>query len=236
MILLIDNYDSFVANIARYFRRLNLETRVVRNDELDLQAITELNPAAIVISPGPCTPSESAISLDVVREFTGIRPILGICLGHQVIAQVFGTTVTKANEPFHGRQSTLTHNGHFLFKSVPVKFDACRYHSLAVDESTLPSDFQVTCRSTDGTVMAIANDTRQLWGVQFHPESILTPFGFQILQNFAKHCGLTSADHEASSFSLFQSESFPRGLRIDAGTPTGTVQPRRNPKSLGSSP
>lgn len=204
MILLIDNFDSFVANIARYFRRIGLETVVFRNDELDCARVHSIAPAGIVISPGPCTPQESGCSLEVIGEFAGRIPILGICLGHQAIGSAFGANIVRAPEPFHGRQSTIAHNGHFLFDQVPEKFDACRYHSLVIEESTLPKSLDVTCRSADGTIMAIADDQRELYGLQFHPESILTPFGFRILQNFSKSLGV---DLPCSAALLFESES-----------------------------
>ncbi|MEC9091402.1 MAG: aminodeoxychorismate/anthranilate synthase component II [Planctomycetota bacterium] len=234
MILLIDNYDSFVANIARYFRRLNLETRVIRNDESSVSELSGLDPTAIVISPGPCTPKESGISIPVVKQFSGRVPILGICLGHQVIAHVAGATVAQANEPHHGRQSTLTHMQHWLFNQVPQKFDAGRYHSLAVVESTLPEEFEVICRSTDGTVMGIANDSMKLFGLQFHPESILTPFGFHILQNFTDSCGLNrDMDHLLGSL-LYQSESLAVQQQPQLETPSSPPVGPHNSYQNGS--
>ena len=138
MLLLIDNYDSFASNVARYFRRLGMETKVVRNDAMSIAEIENLNPVAIVISPGPCSPNEAGISCEVVKQFQARVPILGICLGHQAIAHSLGGKIVKANEPFHGRQSTLTHFGHSLFQDVPKKFDACRYHSLVIERGSLP--------------------------------------------------------------------------------------------------
>ena len=204
MILLIDNFDSFVANIARYFRRLQLETLVVRNHEIDLRRVEQLNPRAIVVSPGPCRPEQAGNSPSIVGHFSGSIPILGICLGHQAIAMDQGAEIVRAPEPVHGRQSTLTHNGHFLFSGVPEKFDACRYHSLIVRESTLPSNLQVTSRTADGIIMSIADDQQQLYGLQFHPESILTPFGFRILENFVRRIGY---DPQPIESALYESET-----------------------------
>lgn len=206
MILLIDNQDSFVANIARYFRRMELETCLISNSEVDREYIELKCPQAIVISPGPCTPNEAGYSMDAIRHFAGKIPILGICLGHQAIGAVYGADIVRASEPVHGRQSTLTHNDHFLFDGVPRKFDACRYHSLVIDEKTLSQEFQVTCRTIDQTIMAVAHDELKLFGLQFHPESILTPFGFNILQNFARQFDLFSQE-QTNPNRLFESES-----------------------------
>lgn len=207
MLLLIDNYDSFASNVARYFRRLGTETKVVRNDAMTIADIEKLNPVAIVISPGPCSPNEAGISCEVVEQFQARVPILGICLGHQAIAQSLGGKIVKANEPFHGRQSTLTHFGHSLFQDVPKKFDACRYHSLVIERGSLPSDFDIIAEAADETIMAIANDEKKLFGLQFHPESILTPFGFQMLQNFLRLCPPSHKKAVPSGLELFQSES-----------------------------
>ena len=207
MLLLIDNYDSFAANVARYFRRLGMATKVVRNDAMTIADIEQLNPTAIVISPGPCSPNEAGISCEVVNQFQSRVPILGICLGHQAIAQSLGARIVKANEPFHGRQSTLTHNGHSMFHDIPKKFDACRYHSLVIERNSLPKKFEIIASAGDETIMAIADDRKMLYGLQFHPESILTPFGFQILQNFLRLCSQFSGDTTRSGLELFQSES-----------------------------
>lgn len=205
MILLIDNFDSFVDNVARYFRRLQLETLVVRNDRITPSDVDSLRPRAIVISPGPCTPAEAGSSLSIIRAHAGQIPMLGICLGHQAIAMAEETRIIRAPEPIHGRQSTLIHHGHPLFAGVPEKFEACRYHSLIVEESTLPPNLAVTCRTADGIVMAIADDHRHLYGLQFHPESILTPWGFQILSNFVERLGHAVAPRTPT---LFESEAF----------------------------
>lgn len=184
MILLIDNYDSFVNNIARYLRRLGFETLVVRNDQIQLETIVQLKPAAILLSPGPCDPDKAGICIELVSQLKGSIPMLGICLGHQVIGAAFGSRIVGAIEPYHGRQSTLSHNGHALFRNVPGRFDACRYHSLVIERETLPENLEVIAEAVDSTVMAIADDQLGLYGVQFHPESILTPCGFQVIQNF----------------------------------------------------
>lgn len=226
MILLIDNFDSFVANIARYFRRMSIETVVMRNDQVSPSWIRRNSPTAIVVSPGPCTPNEAGNSMNIIQECSGHVPILGICLGHQAIGATFGARIIRAPEPFHGRQSTLTHNGHWLFDNVPQKFDACRYHSLVIDETTLPEHLTVTCRTADRTIMAIADDRKRLFGLQFHPESILTPFGFQILQNFAQSLGIQSVKVREP---LFATETVTHSGR--QSEPLVATAPERGPGS-----
>lgn len=184
MILLIDNYDSFVHNLARYFRRLGHDTRVVRNDRIDAVGVRRLSPAAIVLSPGPCAPEQAGCSLDVVTSLAGMTPILGVCLGHQTIAQALGARIVRAHEPVHGRTSSIHHDGRGLFANVPSPTTVCRYHSLVVDEATMPRELVVTARCDDGTVMAIAHRDVPLFGAQFHPESVLTPWGYTMLANF----------------------------------------------------
>jgi anthranilate synthase/aminodeoxychorismate synthase-like glutamine amidotransferase len=191
LLLLIDNYDSFVHNLARYFVRLGQETRVVRNDAVDCREIACLRPAAIVISPGPCTPAEAGCSLAVVREFAGTVPILGVCLGHQTIGAALGGRVVRAIEPVHGRSSEMIHNRRGLFAGLPNPLTVGRYHSLVVEESSLPSDVEVTARTSDGIVMAIAHRTWPVVGVQFHPESILTDHGYEMLAGFLRLAGLS---------------------------------------------
>jgi len=186
MILLIDNYDSFVHNLARYFQRLGQETTVVRNDGIDPRAIERLRPAAIVLSPGPCTPTEAGCSLDVVRHFAGRLPILGVCLGHQTIAAALGGRIVRAQEPMHGRASTINHDGRGIFVGLPNPLTIGRYHSLVVDEATLPKKLVVTARTDDGTVMALVHREHAIVGVQFHPESILTECGFEMLAGFLR--------------------------------------------------
>jgi anthranilate synthase/aminodeoxychorismate synthase-like glutamine amidotransferase len=192
MILLIDNYDSFVHNLARYFERLGHATHVVRNDAIDAAGIDALNPAAIVLSPGPCTPSEAGCSMDVVRQRAGHVPILGVCLGHQAIAAAFGANIVRAREPMHGRTSQVFHDGHSVVAGMPNPFTACRYHSLVVDRATLPDCLEVTAWTLDQTIMAIAHREWPAVGVQFHPESILTDVGYLILSNFLRIAGIAA--------------------------------------------
>lgn len=190
MLLLLDNYDSFVHNLARHFRRLGQVTVVVRNDAVDVAAVRGMGAGAIVISPGPCTPNEAGCSVDVVRELAGEIPILGVCLGHQAIAAALGAKIVRAREPVHGRTSEIRHDGAGLFEGVPSPLAVCRYHSLIVDEATLPEEVDVTARTSDGTVMAIADRGRRLWGVQFHPEAVLTEHGYRMLANFLRMAGM----------------------------------------------
>ena len=190
MILLIDNYDSFVHNLARYFQRLGQETVVVRNDAIDPPAIERLKPAAIVLSPGPCTPAEAGCSLDVVRHFTGRLPMLGVCLGHQTIAAALGGRIVRAREPMHGRASVIRHHGVGIFDGLPDPLYVGRYHSLVVEEESLPGELTVTARTAAGTIMALAHAHAPIVGVQFHPESILTECGYEMLAGFLRLAGL----------------------------------------------
>ena len=184
MILVIDNYDSFVHNLARYLRQLGCETIVMRNDEVTAKTIEEIAPEAIVISPGPCTPNEAGCCLVVVEQFGPTIPMLGICLGHQVMVQALGGTIVRANEPIHGRQSQVLHSGSKMFAGIPSPFVAGRYHSLIALKTDLPDDLVATARTDDGTIMAIEHKTWPMVGLQFHPESILTDCGYQLLANF----------------------------------------------------
>lgn len=185
MILMIDNYDSFTYNIVQYFYELGQDVLVKRNDEITVEDIKRMdNVDAIVISPGPCTPNEAGISVDVIKEFKGVYPILGVCLGHQSIGQAFGAKIVKAKCLMHGKTSKIYHNEKGLFESIPNPFNAVRYHSLVIDESTLPEDIEITARSEDGEIMAIQHKKYPIWGVQFHPESILTEYGLKLLENF----------------------------------------------------
>jgi anthranilate synthase/aminodeoxychorismate synthase-like glutamine amidotransferase len=190
MILLIDNYDSFVYNLARYFQRLGQTTEVVRNTAIDVAGVRARRPEAIVISPGPCTPREAGCSLEVIRAVAGEIPLLGVCLGHQAIAEALGGRVVRAAEPVHGRTSRIRHQGRGIFAGLPDPIIGCRYHSLIVDEATLPSALEVTARTEDGLVMAFQHRRFPLVGVQFHPESILTDAGYPLLAAFLRLAGL----------------------------------------------
>lgn len=204
MILLIDNYDSFVHNLARYLRRLGQETLVVRNDIATTDEVRRLAPQAIVLSPGPCTPSEAGHSIGIVRELYQHIPILGVCLGHQTIAAAFGAGVVRASEPIHGRTSAVVHDGNRLFAGLPSPLTVCRYHSLIVDEESLPPELKVTARTADGTIMALELAERPIMGVQFHPEATLTQHGFQLLANFLRIAGIdVRADLEEVAASEF---------------------------------
>ena len=194
MILLIDNYDSFVHNLGRYFQRLGHETLVVRNDAVELTAIERMQPAAIVLSPGPCTPSEAGASLEVVRRFAGRVPMLGVCLGHQVIGQALGGRIVRASEPMHGRASTITHDGQGVFAGLPNPLTVGRYHSLMVEAATLPAELAIAARTADGTVMALAHRRWPVVGLQFHPESILTERGYELLAGFLRLAGLPTSE------------------------------------------
>ena len=202
MILLIDNYDSFVHNLSRYFGELGCETEVVRNDAIDVSAIREQCPQAIVLSPGPCTPRESGICMDVVREFGPDVPMLGVCLGHQTMAHALGADIIRAPLPMHGRTSAITHDGKGLFASLPHPLTAMRYHSLIVDEATIPDELVVTARSEDGLIMAIQHLQWPMYGVQFHPESLLTQGGHQLLANFLSLAGIEARAPYGEEFPL----------------------------------
>ena len=183
MILVVDNYDSFVHNVARYFEELGETTRVVRNDQV---TPADLEARAIVISPGPCAPHEAGQSIDIVREFSGRLPILGICLGHQVIGDVFGGVVKRARRPMHGDSSEINHAGTDVFEGLPQRFSAGRYHSLIVDLDGRDTPLAVTAKSDEGEVMGFRHKLHPTFGVQFHPESILTEHGYDMLRNFLK--------------------------------------------------
>ncbi|MGH9518778.1 MAG: anthranilate synthase component II [Terriglobales bacterium] len=184
MIFLLDNYDSFTYNLAQYFGELGHEVVVRRNDACSLQDIEALAPAAIVISPGPCTPDEAGLSVPVVRHFAGRVPILGVCLGHQSIGRAFGGAIVPAQVLMHGKTSQIEHDGRTIFNGLPQPFSATRYHSLVIDPSSLPACLEVSARSLNGTIMAVRHREAAVEGVQFHPESILTLAGKQLLANF----------------------------------------------------
>ena len=189
MILLIDNYDSFVFNLARYLENLGQPTQVVRNDRIAADDVARLSPAAVVLSPGPCTPNEAGCCLEVVRRYAGQIPMLGVCLGHQTIAQALGGRIVRA-EPMHGKASAVLHRGEGLFAGLPTPFAAGRYHSLVVEPRSLPPCLEVTAWTEDGTIMGLAHREATVYGVQFHPESILTEAGYPLLANFLRLAGL----------------------------------------------
>jgi anthranilate synthase/aminodeoxychorismate synthase-like glutamine amidotransferase len=190
MILLIDNYDSFVHNLARYFQRLGHQTLLLRNDAVDAAGVRKLRPDALALSPGPCGPDQAGRSLELVRALGEELPMLGVCLGHQVIAQAFGAKITRAPEPVHGQISVIEHSRDGIFAGLPSPFAACRYHSLVVDPTTLPPELRPTAWTADGLLMAFEHQDLPLFGVQFHPESILTDFGYELLANFLLLAGL----------------------------------------------
>jgi len=184
MLLLIDNYDSFTYNLFQYLSELGADVKVVRNDKATIEELTALNPEHVVVSPGPSTPGNAGISIDVIKHFAGKVPILGVCLGHQCIAQAFGGVVSGAGEIRHGKTSPIHHEGQGVFAGLPQPFEAVRYHSLAVEPDTVPDNFEVTARTENGIVMGIRHRELDIEGVQFHPESIMTEAGKDMLQNF----------------------------------------------------
>ncbi len=184
MLLIVDNYDSFTYNLAQYFGELGAEVRVERNDRISIEEIAQLAPTQIVISPGPCTPNEAGISLQVIAELAGKIPILGVCLGHQAIGQVFGGKVVRAARVMHGKTSKILHEERDLFRGIPNPMEATRYHSLLVEASSFPSSLAVTGKTDEGEIMALRHREMPIWGVQFHPESILTIHGKKLLRNF----------------------------------------------------
>ena len=184
MILMIDNYDSFTFNLVQYLGELGADIKVFRNDALTIDEIRNMKPEKIVISPGPCTPNEAGISVDVVTNFAGKIPILGVCLGHESIAAAFGGKIIKAKTLMHGKTSMIKHDGLGVFKGIDNPFVATRYHSLAVDEQTLPESLVITATTDDGEIMALRHKEYNITGIQFHPESILTTSGKNILNNF----------------------------------------------------
>jgi anthranilate synthase/aminodeoxychorismate synthase-like glutamine amidotransferase len=184
MILVIDNYDSFTYNLVQYLGELQVEQTVVRNDHMSVEEIRELKPDAIVISPGPCTPKEAGVSVDVIRALHKSLPILGVCLGHQSIAEAFGGKVVHAPAIFHGKTSAIHHKGDGVFRGIPSPFTAARYHSLIVEKESIPQELKITAWTDDGVVMGLRHSHFPTIGVQFHPESIATQHGKQLLKNF----------------------------------------------------
>ena len=184
MILLIDNYDSFTYNLYQYLCELGAEVRVVRNDEITVSEVEALAPEKLVVSPGPCTPKEAGISVELIERMAGKLPILGVCLGHQCIGEAFGATVAYAGEIRHGKSSSIEHDGKGVFRGLPNPFEAIRYHSLAIQPENLPEELEVSARSDSGVIMGVRHRVHTIEGVQFHPESIATPVGKELLRNF----------------------------------------------------
>ena len=185
-LLMIDNYDSFTYNLVQYLGELEQDVHVYRNDEIDLATVAELKPRHIVISPGPCTPNEAGISVPLIHEFAGMIPILGVCLGHQSIGQAFGGNIIHAKQLMHGKTSLIHHADKGVFKGLPNPFTATRYHSLVIERATIPDCLEITAWTEDGEIMGVRHKTLPVEGVQFHPESILTEHGHDLLNNFLK--------------------------------------------------
>lgn len=184
MLLLLDNYDSFTYNLAQYLGQMGQALEVRRNDQITLDEIESLQPERIVISPGPCTPAEAGISVPLIERFAGRIPILGVCLGHQAIGAAFGGRIVRAARVMHGKTSEIHHDGKTVFRDLPQDFPATRYHSLIVERESLPQTLEISAETADGTIMGLRHRKLKVEGVQFHPESVLTEAGFQLLQNF----------------------------------------------------
>ncbi len=184
MLLMIDNYDSFTYNLVQYFGELGEEVRVLRNDEVDVAGIAALNPARLVLSPGPCTPAEAGVCVPAIRHFAGKLPILGVCLGHQAIGAALGGEVVRARAQMHGKASEIHTDGAGVFRGLPERFSVIRYHSLAIARPSLPADLVVTATADDGEIMGVRHARLPIEGVQFHPESILSQHGHAMLRNF----------------------------------------------------
>ena len=186
MLLMIDNYDSFTYNLVQYLGELGQDVQVYRNDEINLKKIAELKPNYIVISPGPCTPNEAGVSLALIEEFAGKIPLLGVCLGHQSIGQAFGGKIIKAKTLMHGKTSLIHHTSLGVFKDLPNPYTATRYHSLVIERESMPDCLEITAWTDDGEIMGVKHKTLAVEGVQFHPESVLTEHGHDLLNNFLK--------------------------------------------------
>jgi len=184
MLLVIDNFDSFTYNLVQYFGQLGVEQRVFRNDAITVEEALDLDPDRVMISPGPCSPNEAGVSLEMIGAFAGRKPLLGVCLGHQAIGQHFGGKVVRAERLMHGKTSPVKHRDTDLFKGLPNPVEATRYHSLLVERKTLPDCLEITAETEEGEIMGLAHKTLQVWGVQFHPESIATQSGMRLLENF----------------------------------------------------
>jgi anthranilate synthase component II len=186
MVLVIDNYDSFTYNIVQYLGEMRVKMEIYRNDQVGIEKIRELHPERILISPGPCSPRESGLSNDIIRAFSSTIPTLGVCLGHQCIGHVFGGKVIVNYRMMHGKTSLIKHNGKDLFEGMPNPFPATRYHSLVIEKSSLPDCLEITAETEEGEIMGVKHKQLPIWGVQFHPESILTESGREIFKNFMK--------------------------------------------------
>ena len=184
MLLVIDNFDSFTYNLVQYYGQLGVVQRVFRNNEITPGEAVALNPDRVLLSPGPCSPREAGVTLDIIRAFAGRKPIFGVCLGHQAVGDFYGGNVVRAGRLMHGKTSPINHRGTDLFAGMPQGFAATRYHSLLVERSTVPKDLEITAETAEGEVMGLRHRTLPIWGVQFHPESIATEGGMRILQNF----------------------------------------------------
>lgn len=188
-ILMIDNYDSFTYNLVHYLGELGQQIEVRRNDRLDFDFVDDLDPDMIVISPGPCTPKEAGLSVDIIKRYVGKKPILGVCLGHQAVGYAHGANIVRAERLLHGKTSPIIHDGKTIFKDLPNPFEATRYHSLLVEEQSLPLEFEISAWTDEGEIMGIRHRELPVEGVQFHPESILTECGKDLLRNFINHYG-----------------------------------------------
>jgi len=186
-LFMLDNYDSFTYNLVQYFGELGVEVIVARNDEISIEEIEAMEPDLICVSPGPCTPTEAGISVEVIQHFAGQIPLLGVCLGHQSIAAAFGGKIIRAKQLMHGKTSAITHRGSDVFTDLPSPFIVTRYHSLAIERESLPDCLEVTAETDDGEIMAVAHKELPIFGVQFHPESVLSEYGHELLSNFLKY-------------------------------------------------
>lgn len=238
MLLIIDNYDSFVHNLARYFEELGLPTHTVRNDQITIAEIRRLAPQGCVLSPGPCTPNESGVCMDVIRELGPQLPILGVCLGHQAIAAALGGLVVRSPQPVHGRSSLVSHPGTGLFAGLPNPLRVGRYHSLMIDVASLPGDLEITSQTADGIPMSVRHRHWPLYGVQFHPESVLTQHGHRLLENFLHLAGiapsaarsrLEPAAPDLSTFVLV--DDTPAAAVVDSPIPFNALA--ENPLEIG---
>ena len=184
VLLVIDNFDSFTYNLVQYFGQLGVAQRIFRNNEITPAEALALKPERILLSPGPCAPGEAGVTLDIIRAFAGVKPILGVCLGHQAIGQYFGGQVVRAGRLMHGKTSPIQHRGTDLFRGMPQGFAATRYHSLLVERTTFPAELEITAETAEGEVMGLRHRSMPIWGIQFHPESIATDGGMKILKKF----------------------------------------------------